>query len=89
MYQASQSTELTGLGYVGVDMVLDKNLGPLILELNARPGLAIQIANFRGLEPRLQYVENNYKDLKTIEDKIAFAKRFFTYSAGNSYGMQS
>ena len=89
LYQASQSTELTGLGYVGVDMVLDKNLGPLILELNARPGLAIQIANFRGLEPRLQYVENNYKNLKTIEDKIAFAKRFFTYSAGNSYGMQS
>lgn len=89
LYQAAQATELTGLGYVGVDMVLDKNLGPLILELNARPGLAIQIANFRGLEPRLKYVEENYKNLKTIEDRVAFAKRSFAYSFGNHYGVQS
>ncbi len=34
--------ELTGLGYIGVDIVLDRDLGPLVLELNARPGLAIQ-----------------------------------------------
>ncbi|NNL56602.1 MAG: alpha-L-glutamate ligase-like protein [Pseudomonadales bacterium] len=42
--------ELTGLGYLGVDIVLDKQFGPLILEINARPGLGIQIANQRGLE---------------------------------------
>lgn len=89
LYQAAQCTELTGLGYVGVDLVLDKNLGPMILELNARPGLAIQIANFRGLEPRLQYVEQNYKNLKALEERVAFAKRSFTYSAGNRYGVQS
>jgi len=41
--------ELTGLGYLGVDVVLDRDLGPLILELNARPGLAVQIANGTGL----------------------------------------
>ncbi|WP_210395694.1 alpha-L-glutamate ligase-like protein [Motiliproteus sediminis] len=49
--------ELTGLGYIGCDVVLDSQLGPLILELNARPGLAIQIANQRGLLPRLRHVE--------------------------------
>ncbi|MDX2474718.1 MAG: sugar-transfer associated ATP-grasp domain-containing protein [Candidatus Krumholzibacteria bacterium] len=31
--------------YLGVDLVVDRERGPLILEINARPGLAIQIAN--------------------------------------------
>jgi alpha-L-glutamate ligase-like protein len=47
----------TGLGYVGVDVVIDANLGPAILELNARPGLAIQLANRCGLGPRLDAVD--------------------------------
>lgn len=48
---AARCQELAPLGYLGVDIVLDRNLGPLLLELNARPGLAIQIANGRGLRP--------------------------------------
>src|SRR5262249_27519635 len=39
----------TGLGYVGVDVVVDRTQGPLLLEANARPGLAIQVANGEGL----------------------------------------
>ena len=54
---ASRCYELSQLGYVGVDFVLDRNRGPLILELNARPGLAIQIANGNGLLHRLRKVE--------------------------------
>ncbi|MCK7592447.1 alpha-L-glutamate ligase-like protein [Pseudomarimonas salicorniae] len=54
---ASRCYELSGLGYVGVDFVLDRNRGPLILELNARPGLAIQIANGNGALHRLRKVE--------------------------------
>src|SRR5205823_2388245 len=42
-----------GLGYLGVDLVIDRDRGPLLLEANARPGLAIQTANGRGLLPRL------------------------------------
>jgi len=55
---AASSWEMTGLGYMGTDMVLDKEEGPMVLELNARPGLAIQIANGCGLLPRLQHIEN-------------------------------
>ncbi len=51
---AARSYELTGLGYVGVDIVLDRRFGPLILELNARPGLNIQICNRAGLRLRLE-----------------------------------
>jgi alpha-L-glutamate ligase-like protein len=47
-----------GLGYVGVDIVVDERLGPMLLEANARPGLAIQIANGRGLVPRLQAIDD-------------------------------
>ncbi len=43
---------------MGTDMVLDKIQGPMVLELNARPGLAIQTANGCGLLPRLHHIEN-------------------------------
>ena len=49
--------DVTRLGYLGADMVLDAQRGPLLLELNARPGLTIQVANDRGLLPRLRHVE--------------------------------
>jgi hypothetical protein len=47
-----------GLGYLGVDFVLDASLGPVILEANARPGLAIQVANRHGLIPRLDFLDS-------------------------------
>lgn len=50
---AAQCYEASGLGYLGVDIVLDGARGPLLLELNARPGIAIQIANHEGLRHRL------------------------------------
>ncbi|HZV04563.1 MAG TPA: alpha-L-glutamate ligase-like protein [Gemmataceae bacterium] len=49
--------QAVGLGYLGVDIVVDENAGPMLLEANARPGLAIQIANGRGLLPRLQAID--------------------------------
>jgi alpha-L-glutamate ligase-like protein len=53
---AARCYELTGLGYIGVDIVLDRQYGPLILELNARPGLNIQICNRAGLRQRLESI---------------------------------
>jgi len=49
--------EAAGLGYIGVDIVIDAEQGPLLLEANARPGLAIQIANGQGLLPRLAEID--------------------------------
>jgi alpha-L-glutamate ligase-like protein len=49
--------EAVGLGYIGVDIVIDADEGPMLLEANARPGLAIQIANARGLLPRLAEID--------------------------------
>ena len=49
LLMAARSLEMTGLGYIGADMLIDRDRGPLLLELNARPGLAIQMANRAGL----------------------------------------
>lgn len=77
---AAHCYELTGLGYQGVDIVLDRNKGPMILELNARPGLNIQIANQIGLLNRLKIVEDNARNLTSLDDRIAFTKIWFRTS---------
>jgi len=74
---AAQTHELTGLGYQGVDIVLDRDKGPLVLELNARPGLNIQIANRAGLEPRLRAVDAAEAHQLPRAKRVAFAKRAF------------
>jgi alpha-L-glutamate ligase-like protein len=53
---ALRAADGTGLGYVGADVVVDATRGPVLLELNARPGLAIQIANRAGLRKRLEAI---------------------------------
>ncbi|MGI9206282.1 MAG: alpha-L-glutamate ligase-like protein [Woeseiaceae bacterium] len=55
---AARSADVTGLGYLGSDIVVDRRYGPLLLELNARPGLAIQLANNCGLSPRIRAIDN-------------------------------
>jgi alpha-L-glutamate ligase-like protein len=80
LHMASRCYELSGLGYVGVDFVLDRNQGPMILELNARPGLSIQIANGNGLLHRLKKVESLCATGQLATDpgeRVAFAKENF------------
>ena len=45
------------MGYLGVDFVIDANVGPVVLEANARPGLAIQVAHRNGIRPRLEKIK--------------------------------
>lgn len=72
--------DLTSLGYMGVDIVLDQNLGPLILEINARPGLAIQIANQSGLQGRLDKVEALGEIPASAKERVQLALTLFTNS---------
>lgn len=74
---SSSCYELTGMGYQGIDIVLDEDKGPLMLELNVRPGLNIQIANRAGLLPRLNLVKQNIDMLKNREQRISYAKQHF------------
>lgn len=86
---AARCYELSGLGYLGVDIVLDKNHGPLILELNARPGLNIQIANGDGLRHRLRALERHLDDTlgdasgqaQPVTERVELCQRLFATSA--------
>jgi D-alanine-D-alanine ligase-like ATP-grasp enzyme len=62
-----------GLGYLGVDIVMDRELGPLMLELNARPGLNVQLANQTGLVKKLRQVETIDKLPDSVAERIALA----------------
>lgn len=72
---ATSCYELVHLGYIGVDLVLDEKKGPMILEINARPGLNIQIANNVGLYLRAHEVEKRLKDLEAKEIKESISER--------------
>ncbi len=61
-----QVAKAVGLGYIGIDIVVDVDQGPMLLEANARPGLAIQIANGRGLVPRLEEIDQQLDDRPRI-----------------------
>ncbi len=74
LLMAAKSYDVTGLGYVGVDVVLDRERGPLLLELNARPGISIQIANRKGLRFVLDKAEALGRNAKTPEERVAIAK---------------
>jgi alpha-L-glutamate ligase-like protein len=78
---AAKCYDITGLGYLGVDIVLDRDRGPLLLELNARPGLNIQIANNAGLVLRLERVEEHRSSLTEVASRVAFAKEHFAATA--------
>ena len=74
---AARCYEVTQLGYLGADVVLDKDHGPMILELNARPGLAIQTANGQGLHTRLREIESLDRDWKSPQERVAWAQERF------------
>lgn len=75
---ASSCYEMSGLGYMGADVVIDKDRGPMMLELNVRPGLAIQICNNAGLLARLRVINEVSKSTNfSVEERVAFSKRHF------------
>lgn len=66
---------MPGLGFMGVDVVLDKEKGPVVLEVNARPGLSIQICNKAGLKKRIEKVED--VEVRSVEHSVSLAKYLF------------
>ncbi|MBU2472913.1 RimK/LysX family protein [Patescibacteria group bacterium] len=72
---AIQSQQITKIGFLGIDIAIDREKGPVILELNARPGLSIQIANLSPLDERLRRVKG--LKVKTISQGVRIAQNLF------------
>lgn len=79
---ASKAQVVSGLGFAGIDVVLDKDRGPLVLEINTRPGLSIQMANQASLRTRLERVENI--DVPTPERGVELGKSLFAEREADS-----
>lgn len=76
---AVAAQQASRLGFVGIDIVIDNKQGPLVLEVNARPGLSIQIANQDSLRTRLERLE--HIKVQTAERGIELAKKLFAEEA--------
>lgn len=72
---ASTAQSVIGLGFAGVDIVLDAKKGPMVLEINSRPGLKIQNANLASLRTRLERVED--MNIQTPKRGVELAKNLF------------
>lgn len=72
---AVKSQEISGMGYLGADVAIDRERGPVFLEINARPGLSIQIANLAGLRERLERIKG--LKIKTIERGVRVGRDLF------------
>jgi alpha-L-glutamate ligase-like protein/uncharacterized protein (TIGR02421 family) len=57
LHISSKVQLITNLGYLAADICIDKNSGPVLLEINARAGLDVQIANLAPLRKRLERIE--------------------------------
>ena len=68
---AARSYDAVPLGYMGIDIVVDIRHGPMILELNARPGLSIQLANRRGLRRTIDAVGAQRSDGRAAVQRVA------------------
>ncbi len=72
---AIESQKATGIGFLGVDIGIDREKGPVILELNARPGLSIQTANLASLNSRLKKVAG--LEIKSIKQAVRLSQDLF------------
>jgi alpha-L-glutamate ligase-like protein len=70
-----EAQRATGLGFGAIDFLIDREKGPVIVELNARPGLSIQLANKDGLRWRLEKARG--LKVKTVSQGIRLGKDLF------------
>ena len=72
---AAEAQRLTGLGFAGVDVALDASKGPVVMEVNRRPGLEIQNANAAGLLRRLKMIEVLRKAELPVETRLEVVRK--------------
>jgi len=81
LLMAVKTQKVSHLPYLSVDMLIDKEKGPVVLELNDQPGLSIQLANMTGLRRRLQRVEG--LDVESPEKGVKIGMSLFASKFAN------
>lgn len=85
---ASRIQYITNIGYLAVDLTLDAEQGPVLLEVNARAGLQAQVANLAPLRSRLERVQG--LNVATPERGVRIAQDLFgeKKKEGNAEGIE-
>jgi predicted ATP-grasp superfamily ATP-dependent carboligase len=71
---AARCWDAVPIGLLGVDVVLDAEQGPLVLEMNARPGLTIQLANRRGVRGAMEEVARRDVAALDVAERVALGR---------------
>lgn len=75
---ASQSAQAAGYVFMGADIFIHPEKGPMIVELNGFPGLSIQLANRAGLKRRIERVEG--LEVRDADHGVKIAQALFAES---------
>jgi len=86
---AAEAQQLAGIGYAGVDIALDSKRGPVVMEVNRRPGLEIQNANAAGLLRRLRMIEQLPRHELPVEERLKIVQRLDSENWGIQTGKSS
>jgi alpha-L-glutamate ligase-like protein len=85
---AMKLSDALEMGYIGVDFVIDAQIGPVVLEANARPGLAIQVAHRMGLLPRLKLIESLPREALVGENRWKILRRLAGHDGPRSTALE-
>lgn len=80
---ASRIQYITNIGYLAVDLTIDHELGPVLLEVNARAGLMVQVANLAPLRSRLQRISG--LSVSSPEKGVRIAQELFGEKVGRRH----
>lgn len=75
---AVRAANAAGYVFMGADMFIHAEKGPMIVELNGFPGLSIQLANHAGLKQRLDRVED--LEVRNPQHGVKIAQALFAES---------
>ena len=75
LLMAVQAAQAAGFIFMGADLFIDENKGPMVVELNGFPGLSIQLANKAGLKRRIERVEGI--DVRNTDHGVRIAQALF------------
>lgn len=75
LLMASRAQRISNVGYLAIDFSFNRKESPLVMEMNARGGLGIQLANRAPLRNRLERVEG--LRVRSPEHGVRLAKELF------------
>lgn len=76
LFIAAKCADAVALGLLGIDVTIDERVGPCVLELNARPGLTIQLVNGQGLRPLIAAAEQTSTVGLSVHARVQLGQQF-------------